>query len=90
LLPYNNPYYQEALITGEKHRSKALVCHNSKKRITDFQNGWIEVWTAGKQRVMGKENYTIRWWSNGDIKQSFPNGFISYYAHDSRLVQFWQ
>jgi hypothetical protein len=43
--------------------------------------GWTEVWTPGKQRLMAnRDNYKVVWLANGDVIQEFGNAIKTYYS----------
>ena len=50
--------------------------------------GWTEVWTPGKQRLMAnKDGCKVIWLGNGDIIQEYPHSIRTYYSKTKEILK---
>ena len=75
-----NAKYQQA-VHEEQSGIREKVEHIKNRRVTKFSSGWIEVWNPGHQRKMiDSKGYTVVWFGNGDVKQTFQNKVENYFC----------
>lgn len=80
----NKPANADELQDNKPSTMEKMV---GEKRVRKYE-GWTEVWTPGKQRLMANsEGYRVIWLSNGDVIQEFPNQIKAYFSKTKEILK---